>query len=173
MARADQGMGAGATGQQGGKGAGSADPDTLSENDLASDIKGNNQLQADDALNVQDERHAQAMSTQETSGIVENARRQDPDYRAQAELGKGNRYPDEHDHNANAATGEEGSAPVDPASATHNAPADTHHDAWEARGESGDTRGPGLGGLRDALDAKDAGKSDAEGSDKGNDKDAA
>ena len=136
MARADQGMGAGATGQQGAKDAGSADPATLSENDLAADIKGNNQLQGDDALNVQDERKAQAMSTQETSDIVENAKRQDPDYRAQTELGKGNRYPDEHDYNANAATGDSGSAGVDPQDATHNDPADVNKDAWDARKDS-------------------------------------
>ena len=161
MARADQGMGAGATGQQGAKGGGSADPATLSEDDLAADIKGNNALQADHALNVQDERKAQAMSTQETSDIVESARRQDPDYRAQAELGKGNRYPDEHDYNANAATGDAGSAGVSPDAATHHDPADTHHDAWKARGESGDDRGPGLEGLRDALDGKGDEKDDA------------
>ena len=156
MARADQGMGAGATGQQGGKGAGSADPATLDENDLAPDIKGNNQLQGDHALNVQDERKAQAMSTDETSSIVENAKRQDPDYRAQAELGKGNRHSDEHPSNADAATGDEASAGVSPGDATHNDPADTHHDAWKARGKSGDDRGPGLEGLRDALDGKDS-----------------
>ena len=155
MARADQGMGAGATGQQGAKPGGSADPSTLSENDLAADIKGNNQLQADDALNVQDERKAQAMSTQETSSIVENAKRQDPDYRAQAELGKGNRYPDEHEHNADSATGDEASAAIDPSDATHNDPADVNRDAWNARDGSGDNRGPGLEGLRDAIDGKD------------------
>ena len=133
MARADQGMGAGATGQQGAKGGGSADPATLSESDLAPDIKGNNQLQGDHALNVQDERKAQAGATQETSSIVESARRMDPDYRAQTELGKGNRHSDEHPYNADAATGDEGSAGLDSAEATHNDPADVNKDAWEGR----------------------------------------
>ena len=133
MARADQGMGAGATGQQGAKGGGSADPATLNENDLAPDIKGNNQLQGDHALNVQDERKAQAMSTQEATGIVESAKRMDPDYRAQTELGKGNRHADEHPYNAAAATGDAGSADVDPAEATHNDPADVDKSAWEER----------------------------------------
>ena len=136
MARADQGMGAGATGQQGAKGGGSADPSTLSESDLASDIKGNNSLQGDHALSVQDERKAQAEATQETSSIVESARRTDPDYRAQAELGKGNRHSDEHPYNADAATGDEGSGGLDPDEATRNDPADTDRAAWEERKES-------------------------------------
>ena len=156
MARADQGMGAGATGQQGAKAGGSADPATLDENDLAPDIKGNNQLQADHAQNVQDERKAQAMSTQDTSGIVENAKRQDPDYRAQAELGKGNRHSDEHPSNTDAATGDEGSGGVSPSDATHNDPADVNRDAWNARDGSADNRGPGLDGLRDAVEGKDS-----------------
>ena len=135
MARADQGMGAGATGQQGAKGSGSGpvDDGTLTETDLASDIMGRNSLQADDANNVQNERKAQTETLQETSDIVENAKKMDPDYRAQTELGKGNRYPDEHDYNANAATGDEGSADVDPSDATHNDPADVNKDAWDER----------------------------------------
>ena len=136
MARADQGMGAGATGQQGAKGGGSADPSTLSESDLASDTKGNNSLQGDNALNVQDERKAQAEATQETSSIVESAKRMDPDYRAQTELGKGNRHSDEHPYNADAVTGDAGTADLDPAKATHNDPADVDHSAWEERKES-------------------------------------
>lgn len=137
MARADQGMGAGANGQQGGKGGGSADPSTLSESDLASDIKGNNRLQADHAMSVQDERKSQAETTQETSSIVESAKRMDPDYRAQTELGKGNRHADEHPYNADAATGDEGTAGLDPQAATHNDPADTDHSAWAERKGSG------------------------------------
>ena len=135
MARADQGMGAGATGQQGAKGSGSGpvDDGTLTETDLAPEIMGRNSLQADDANNVQNERKAQAEALQETSSIVENAKKMDPDYRAQTELGKGNRYPDEHDYNANAATGDEGSADVGPDEATHNDPADINKDAWDER----------------------------------------
>ena len=141
MARADKGMGAGATGQQGAKGGGSADPSTLSEDDLAADIKGNNQLQGDHALNVQDERKAQADSTQHATGVVESAKLTDPDYRAQQELGKGNRHADEHPYNADAATddagaGDEGAAGLDPAKATHNDPADVNVDAWEERKDS-------------------------------------
>ena len=131
MARADQGMGAGATGQQGGKGAGAVDG--LTEADLASDIQGNNQLQGNDQLNVQNERKAQAEVLQETSSIVENAKKMDPDYRAQTELGKGNRYSPEHEYNADAATGDEGSADLDPSEATHNDPADVNKDAWDER----------------------------------------
>ena len=138
MARADQGMGAGATGQQGAKGSGSGavDDGTLTETDLASDIMGRNSLQADDANNVQNERKAQAEVLQETSSIVENAKRMDPDYRAQTEMGKGNRYPDEHDYNANAATGDGGSAETSPEQATHNDPADVNKDAWDERKDS-------------------------------------
>ena len=136
MARADQGMGAGATGQQGAKGAGSGgvDDGTLTETDIASDIMGRNSLQADDANNVQNERKDQAETLQETSSIVENAKRAaDPDYRAQTELGKGNRYSDEHDYNTNAATGDEGAADTSPERATHNDPADINKDAWDER----------------------------------------
>ena len=135
MARADQGMGAGATGQQGAKGAGSGgvDDGTLTETDIASDIMGRNSLQADDANNVQNERKDQAETLQETSSIVENAKKMDPDYRAQTELGKGNRYSDEHEYNADAATGDEGSAGIEPGDATHNDPADVNKDAWDER----------------------------------------
>ena len=131
MARADQGMGAGATGQQGAKQAGAVGG--LTEADLASDIQGNNQLQGNDQHNVQNERKAQAEVLQESSSIVENAKRMDPDYRAQTEMGKGNRYPDEHDYNAKPATGDEGSAGMDPQNATHNDPADVNKDAWDER----------------------------------------
>ena len=139
MARADQGMGAGATGQQGAKGSGSGpvDDGTLTETDLASDIMGRNSLQADNANNVQNERKAQAEALQETSSIVENAKRaEDPDYRAQTELGKGNRYSEEHEYNANAATGDDGSADTSPEQATHNDPADVNKDAWDERKNS-------------------------------------
>ena len=131
MARADQGMGAGATGQQGAKDAGAVGG--LTETDLASDIQGNNQLEGNDQLNVQNERKAQADVLQETSSIVENAKKLDPDYRAQTELGKGNRYPPEHDYNADAATGDDPKMDTDPDAATHNDPADVNKDAWEER----------------------------------------
>ena len=131
MARADQGMGAGATGQQGGKSAGATDG--LTETDLAADIMGDNELQGNDQLNVQNERKAQAEALQEATGVVESAKRMDKDYRAQAELGKGNRFPDEHDYNADAATGDSGTADLDPEKATRNEPADVNHDAWKER----------------------------------------
>ena len=131
MARADQGMGAGATGQQGAKDAGAVGG--LTETDLASDIQGNNQLEGNDQLNVQNERKAQADVLQETSSIVENAKKLDPDYRAQTELGKGNRYPPEHDYNAEPTTDGAASEGLDPEDATHNDPADVNKDAWEAR----------------------------------------
>ena len=134
MARADQGMGAGATGQQGAKQAGAVGG--VTETDLAADIQGNNQLQGNDQLNVQNERKAQAEALQETSSIVENAKKLDPDYRAQTELGKGNRHSPEHDYNANAATGDEGSESIDPDAATHNDPADVNKDAWDERKSS-------------------------------------
>ena len=134
MARADQGMGAGATGQQGAKAAGATDG--LTETDLAADIMGDNALQADDQLNVQNERKAQAGAIQDTGAtgdIVENAKRAaDPDYRAQKELGKGNRYGDDHPKNADASP-DGGTAGLDPDKATHNDPADVNHDAWKER----------------------------------------
>ena len=131
MARADQGMGAGATGQQGAKQAGATGG--VTETDLASDIMGDNALQGDDQLNVQNERKAQAEALQEATGVVESAKRQDKDYRAQTEMGKGNRYGDGHAYNADAATGDQGSGATDPGKATHNDPADVNHDAWEER----------------------------------------
>ena len=131
MARADQGMGAGATGQQGAKGA--TTTDGLTETDLAADIMGDNSLQGNDQLNVQNERKAQADALQESTGVVESAKRMDKDYRAQTELGKGNRYPDEHAHNADAADGETPLTFEAPSKSNHDGPADVNHDAWKER----------------------------------------
>ena len=135
MARADQGMGAGATGQQGGKHAGATDG--LTETDLAARIQGDNELQGDDQLNVQNERKAQAEALRDggaSGDIVENAKRAaDPDYRAQKEMGKGNRYSDDHDINTDTSDGSGGVGGTDPDAATHNDPADVNKDAWEAR----------------------------------------
>ena len=138
MARADQGMGAGATGQQGGKHAGATEG--LTETDLAATIQGDNSLQADDQHNVQNERKAQAEALKEggaSGDIVENAKRAaDPDYRAQKELGKGNRYSEDHPHNSDTSDGDGGIGGTDPDNATHNDPADVNHDAWAARDDN-------------------------------------
>ncbi len=59
------------------------DPDEmLEQDDLADDIKGNNQLQGNDQLNVRNERHTQADATRDTEGVVESFEKQDPKARA-------------------------------------------------------------------------------------------
>ena len=135
MARADKGMGAGATGQQGGKEAGATDG--VTETDLAARIQGDNSLQGNDQLNVQNERKAQAEVLRDggaSGDIVENAKRAaDPDYRAQQELGKGNRHSDDHQFNTDPGDGSGGVGGTDPDKATHNDPADVNKDAWDER----------------------------------------
>ncbi|MFN4229784.1 hypothetical protein [Parvibaculum sp.] len=53
------------------------DAHDMMETDLAAEKMGNNQLQGDDQLNVQNERHAQAEVTTETESVMEGLRRRE------------------------------------------------------------------------------------------------
>ncbi|WP_417307817.1 hypothetical protein [Devosia sp.] len=92
MANASHNMGSHTGAQHGAKGAGKTKPgETLDEFDLASDLMGNNQLQADNQVDHVNERKAQAGATGETDGIIESFEKLDKDVRAERDLGKGNR----------------------------------------------------------------------------------
>lgn len=64
---------------------------TVTENDLAQDKMGNNQLQGNDQSNVRNQRHAQPDTKTETDGVIESLEKLDKDIRAKRDLGKGNR----------------------------------------------------------------------------------
>lgn len=66
-------------------------PDDLAQADLANQKLGNNKLQANDQLNVRNQRHAVPSVKLETDGIVESLEKLDKDVRARRDLGKGNR----------------------------------------------------------------------------------
>jgi len=97
MARAGHGMGE----KRGVEGAGAAEPGTLDESDLASDIMGNNRLQGNDQNDVRgrsppqteagvhNERHAYPDERGDTDGIIESFEKLDKDVRAERDLGKG------------------------------------------------------------------------------------
>lgn len=53
------------------------DAHDMTETDLAAEKMGNNQLQGDDQLNVQNERHAQAEVTTETESVMEGLKRRE------------------------------------------------------------------------------------------------
>ncbi|MGF1622311.1 MAG: hypothetical protein ACFCUR_17055 [Rhodomicrobiaceae bacterium] len=63
----------------------------ITEDDLAQDKMGNNQLQGNDQSNVRNQRHAQPGTKTETDGIIESLEKLDKDVRAKRDLGKGNR----------------------------------------------------------------------------------
>ena len=92
MANATHNMGSHSGAQQGGKGAGKGEPgEYLDEMDLASDIKGNNQLQGDNQDANFNQRQAQPDVKGETDGVIESFEKMDKDVRAERDLGKGNR----------------------------------------------------------------------------------
>jgi len=64
-----------------------ATPDNtkISESDLANDTMGNNQLQGNDQLNVQNQRQAVPDVKQKTEGVVESFENMDPETRAERE----------------------------------------------------------------------------------------
>jgi hypothetical protein len=64
---------------------------SVTENDLAQDKMGNNQLQGDDQSNVRNQRHSVPDTKTETDGIIESLEKLDKDVRATRDLGKGNR----------------------------------------------------------------------------------
>ncbi|NNE24602.1 MAG: hypothetical protein HKN11_18535 [Rhizobiales bacterium] len=72
----------------------------LSEVDIAQDKMGDNSLQGNDQANVRNQRHAVPDVKLETDGIIEGLEKLDKDKRAQADLGKGNRYPPDHEYNS-------------------------------------------------------------------------
>lgn len=53
------------------------DAHDVTDTDLAAEKMGNNQLQGDDQLNVQNERHAQAEVTTETDSVMEGLKRRE------------------------------------------------------------------------------------------------
>lgn len=53
------------------------DAHDMTETDLAADKMGNNQLQGDDQVNVQNQRHAQAEVTTDTDTILEGLKRKE------------------------------------------------------------------------------------------------
>ncbi|HAC57890.1 hypothetical protein [Parvibaculum sp.] len=53
------------------------DAHDMTETDLAAEKMGNNQLQGDDQLNVQNERQAQAEVTTETESVMEGLKRRE------------------------------------------------------------------------------------------------
>ncbi|MDF2373098.1 MAG: hypothetical protein P1V21_20150 [Rhizobiaceae bacterium] len=63
----------------------------LTETDLAQDKMGDNALQGNDQSNTRNQRHAVPDVKQETDGIIESFKKLDKDYRAEEDLGKGNR----------------------------------------------------------------------------------
>lgn len=66
-------------------------PRKLTEDDLAQDKMGDNNLQGNDQGNVRNQRHAVPDSKQETDGVIESFEKLDKDKRARGDLGKGNR----------------------------------------------------------------------------------
>lgn len=83
MADAGKKMNSPKAGPKGHQHVGANDPDEmLEQDDLADDIKGNNQLQGNDQRNVRNERHTQAGASRKTEGVVESFERQDPKKRA-------------------------------------------------------------------------------------------
>jgi hypothetical protein len=64
---------------------------SVTENDLAQDKMGNNQLQGDDQSNVRNQRHSVPDTKTETDGIIESLEKLDKDVRATRDLGKGKR----------------------------------------------------------------------------------
>lgn len=67
--------------------------------DLAQDIMGNNSLQGNDQANVRNQRQAVPDVKLETDGVVESFEKLDKDVRAREDLGKGNRYSEDHPYN--------------------------------------------------------------------------
>lgn len=63
----------------------------LSETDIAAERMGRNNLQGDDQANVRNERKAVPDAKKQTDDVVESFKKLDKDYRAQEDLGKGNR----------------------------------------------------------------------------------
>ena len=66
----------------------------LSESDIAAERMGRNNLQGDDQANVRNERKAVPDVKKQTDAVVESFKKLDKDYRAQEDLGKGNRKSD-------------------------------------------------------------------------------
>lgn len=92
MANASHNMGSHTGGQHGAKGAGKEAPGKrLDEFDLASDIKGNNSLQADNQDDHVNQRQAQAEAHGDTDSVLESFEKLDKHVRAERDLGKGNR----------------------------------------------------------------------------------
>ena len=88
MSNAGKGIGGGANAQHGAKGAGSADPGTPDEFDLASDIKGRNSLQGENQLRNRNQRQSQADAKGETDDLIESFEKLDDEVRAERDLGK-------------------------------------------------------------------------------------
>lgn len=103
MARADQGMGGGVAGGNAGPNGHQAPGDPggeVTEADLASRTMGTWKEQGTDPDRLSNTRETLPDEQQSADGSpVEAARKLDKDVRAQAELGKGNRYGDDHDKN--------------------------------------------------------------------------
>ena len=78
--QAGKGMGAGTT--AGHKGSGKADPSLPEQNELGSQMQGNNQLQGNDQKRVHNERQSMPGERQETEGVVESFENMDPKRRA-------------------------------------------------------------------------------------------
>ena len=64
-------------------------PDEIIENDLANQKMGDNELAGNGQYSVQNQRHDQAGSRQDTDGVIESAEKLDKDVRAERDLGKG------------------------------------------------------------------------------------
>ena len=92
MANASHNMGSHTGAQHGAKGAGKGKPgEKLDAFDLASDIMGNNSLQADNQDDHVNQRQAQAGATGETDSVIESFEKLDKHIRAERDLGTGNR----------------------------------------------------------------------------------
>lgn len=94
MSNAGKSIGGRANAQHGAKGAGSAEPGTLDEFDLASDLKGKNSLQGEDQRRHRSQREAAAEATGDTDGLMESFEKLDDEVRAKRDLGKQRQHKD-------------------------------------------------------------------------------